>query len=185
MTYGFVKQSGGNLQIYSEEGRGTTMRLYLPRSLERVEESESPRDEVSEIHPLDILVVEDDPRVRDNTVAMLTALGHRPVTVASAADALAFLETGRAGVELLFTDVVLPGRLSGFDLGAEVSRRWPDLPVLFCSGYTHGIVDEKQTPVPRGRMLGKPYSLAELSRCLAASVGPEKDHGDPAGPAAG
>ena len=172
MAYGFVKQSGGSLQIYSEEGTGTTVRLYLPRSYDVSDEDLMPPEEMSPSRPLDILVVEDDPRVQDNTVAMLEALGHRPVTVATAIDAVRILESHGGTFDLLFTDIVLPGGMSGFDLATTAHKRWPQLPILFCSGYTHGSLDDHAL-LAKGKMLSKPYTLAELSRGLAASVGPE------------
>ena len=172
MAYGFVKQSGGSLQIYSEEGTGTTVRLYLPRSYEVGEEIAPPQEELRLSRPLDILVVEDDPRVQDNSMAMLEALGHRPVTVSTGLEAVRLLEARNQGFDLLFTDIVLPGGMSGFDLATTANKRWPELPILFCSGYTHGALDDHAL-LARGKMLSKPYTLAELSRGLAASVGQE------------
>ncbi|WP_226584399.1 PAS domain S-box protein [Acuticoccus sediminis] len=169
MTYGFVKQSGGSLQIYSEEGTGTTVRLYLPRSYEVGEEDPLQPEELRTTRPLDILLVEDDPRVQDNSVAMLEALGHRPTTVGTAIDAVRVLETRRDMFDVLFTDIVLPGGMSGFDLATTAHKRWPCLPILFCSGYTHGSLDDHAL-IARSKMLTKPYTLAELARALAATV---------------
>ena len=167
MAYGFVKQLGGSLQIYSEEGAGTTVRLYLPRASKGETAAKASPEELSPSMPLRILVVEDDPRVRDNTVVMLEALGHHPVTVSSGPQALLHLEIHRKDIDLMFTDVILPEGMSGFDLARVVHARWPDLRVLFCSGYTRGALEGEEARLARGKMLSKPYSLAELSHGLA------------------
>ena len=136
MVYGFVKQSGGHVKLYSEEGKGTTVRMYLPRMLgEAAPEAEAeivPGLEVSRAAET-ILVVEDDDDVRAYTVNVLRDLGYRVIEAHDGLSALRLLERQGAPVELLFTDVVMPG-MSGRELADEARKIQPDLRVLYTSG---------------------------------------------------
>jgi len=163
MVYGFVKQSNGHVQIFSKVGQGTTVKIYLPRTLqdETVVEPATPgalegRDEV-------ILLVEDDDLVRASSVGMLRDLGY---TCVHASDGTAALERLRDGVkvDLLFTDVVMPGPVRGRDLAREAQRLRPGLPILFTSGYTEDAIVHDGRLDSGVHLLSKPYSRDALAR---------------------
>jgi len=165
MVYGFVKQSGGHVAIYSEAGEGTTVKVYLPRAASDQPEvaPEESLDAVPRGQGEQILVVEDDASVRALTVSFLQTLGYR---TCEAADAAAGLEAlGKApDVRLLLSDVILPGGSSAPDLTREAKRRRPDLRVLFMSGYTENTIVHNGR-LDRGvELLEKPFTRAELAR---------------------
>ncbi|RMG96311.1 MAG: response regulator [Deltaproteobacteria bacterium] len=165
MVYGFVKQSGGHIEIESKPGRGTTVAMYLPKT----DRAPRPRGaQVSGPHPVAgerILVVEDDPAVRKVAVRLLSALGYEPIAAEDGDQALQILE--RACVDALFTDVVLPGNLSGADLAAVAKERCPGLSVLFTSGYAHDVLVREGRLPPGVHLLKKPYAPEELHEALA------------------
>jgi CheY-like chemotaxis protein len=163
MVYGFVKQSDGHIKLYSEPGHGTTIRIYLPR-MRQVE------DLVTEVDggPVTggtetILVVEDDEDVRNTVVETLSDLGYRVLKAKDAQSAFAIIESGMA-VDLLFTDVVMPGPMRSPDLAKKSRERLPTIAVLFTSGYTDNAI------VHGGRLddgidlLSKPYTREALAR---------------------
>jgi len=164
MVYGFVNQSGGHVTIHSEEGRGTAITLYLPRSdkaekhVERTEQVEIP-ESCGEA----VMVVEDDPDVRALSVALLGSLGYEIFEAADGESALEALET-TSRVNLLFTDVVLPGGVSGPELAAKVQSRFPGIAVLYTSGYTELADFDKSTFREEVELLQKPYRKADLAR---------------------
>ena len=169
MVYGFVKQSGGHLKIYSEEGHGTTIRLYLPPA-RAVEEVSAPP-----VAPIlngseTILVVEDDALVRDFVVAQLHSLGYTTIAASDGREALFHVQSGTA-FDLLFTDVIMPGGLNGRELAEEVAKRRPGTRVLYTSGYTdsaiihHGRLDEGVL------LLSKPYRKSELAHMVRVALG--------------
>ncbi|KAB8038225.1 PAS domain S-box protein [Janthinobacterium aquaticum] len=165
MVYGFVKQSGGHIKIYSEVGQGTTVRVYLPRNL-----GEEARQETQVLAEASggeetILVAEDDEAVRHIVVEMLTGLGYRVLKANDAAAALAILESGMA-VDLLFTDVVMPGPLRSSELARKARELLPQLAVLFTSGYTENSIVHGGRLDPGVELLGKPYSRDSLARKL-------------------
>ncbi len=163
MVYGFVKQSGGHVKIYSEVGHGTTIRLYLPRALESedVEVKLSAEPVVGGAET--VLVVEDDAEVRDTVVEMLTDLGYRVLKAVDAQSGLSVVESG-IPIDLLFTDVVMPGKLKSPELARKARERLPEIAVLFTSGYTENSI------VHGGRLdaglefLSKPYTREALAR---------------------
>ncbi len=166
-VYGFVKQSGGHVAIYSEEQRGTTVRIYLPvasdttsgkHEFARRSDAPLPRGRGERI-----LVVEDDNRVRHVAVTRLKSLGYSVLEAANGRTALQLIER-ESGIDLLFTDMVMPG-MSGAELVLEVRRHWPLLPVLFTSGYAEPDA-VKNVGVGREEWLTKPYSTADLARRL-------------------
>lgn len=163
MVYGFVKQSGGHVKIYSEIGNGTTVKLYLPRSAEvedtLVDTSRGPIKGGSET----ILVVEDDDDVREIAVSLLGELGYRVLTARDAASALTVIESG-IPVDLLFTDVVMPGPLRSPELARKAKERLPNLAVLFTSGYTENSIVHGGRLDPGVELLGKPYTRETLAR---------------------
>jgi CheY-like chemotaxis protein len=167
MVYGFVKQSGGHARIYSELGLGTVVRLYLPRSDAMPTAPGIASPDVGELPngAETILFVEDDPLVRHHTEKQLAALGYRVVTAETAAAALAHVEEGCVP-DLLFTDMVMPGGINGRELARRLHRRWPNLPVLYCSGYAHDALAASGEAVPARYLLGKPYRRRDLAAKL-------------------
>ncbi|WP_426176408.1 response regulator [Massilia sp. TWR1-2-2] len=163
MVYGFVTQSGGHLRIDSKVGVGTSVRIYLPRSLAApyVEDVPAPRDAVGGNET--ILVVEDDAQVRAIGVALLADLGYRVLEAPDAGRALAIIDSGLP-VDLLFTDVVMPGALRSPELARRAKLAQPALEVLFTSGYTEtGIVHAGRLESGVA-LLSKPYSRGDLAR---------------------
>ena len=163
MVYGFVKQSGGHIKIYSEVGQGTTIRLYLPRT-----HQEEDVTGIVEAGPVRggseaVLVVEDDGAVRATVAAMLADLGYRVLQAMDAQSALTILESG-AAVDLLFTDVVMPGPLRSPDLARKARERLPHLAVLFTSGYTQNAIVHAGRLDAGVELLSKPYTREALAR---------------------
>ena len=163
MVYGFVKQSEGHIKIYSEPGHGTTIRLYLPR-VQAVE------DVVTEVDagPImggteTVLVVEDDEEVRSTVVELLTDLGYRVLKARDAQSALAIVESG-APIDLLFTDVVMPGPVRSPELARQARIRLPDVAVLFTSGYTDNAIVHGGRLDQGIELLSKPYTREALAR---------------------
>ena len=164
MVYGFVKQSGGHITIYSEEGEGTTVKLYFPRhyaSADRRDENsgdhEAPLASGDEV----LLVVEDDAEVRAFSVASLTELGYKVLETADADGALAILRSS-ARIDLLFTDVILPGR-TGKDLAAETAVLRPSLKILFTTGYSRNAIVHHGRLDAGVKLLQKPFTFDQLA----------------------
>lgn len=167
MVYGLVKQSGGHVTIYSEIGRGTTVRLYLPRiHAETPATLESPVANPSfEGHGETILVVEDDVDVCLFAVKALHSLGYETCQAGDAKTALEILDT-TPHIALLFTDIVLPGDMDGVHLATEAAHRRPGLPILFTSGYTERMLVSGGELAEGMEILAKPYRKAELASKL-------------------
>jgi len=169
MVFGFVKQSGGGIKVKSEEGRGTTFTIYLPKA------------ETSALRPASydarkivggtetILCVEDDRDVRQYVTVQLESLGYKVVPAANATEALAIAASGTP-FDLLFTDIVMAGGINGRELADQMVAARPSLRVLFTSGYAH---DSQHTPgsaTMGAPLLAKPYRKAELARMLRRSL---------------
>ncbi len=165
MVYGFVKQSGGHVKIESEVGRGTTVRLFLPRAAGPEEEIAVADDGPVLGGAETILVAEDDETVRATVVEMLTELGYRVLKAHDAASALAVIESG-APIDLLFTDVVMPGPLKSPELARRARERMPGLGVLFTSGYTENAIVHDGRLDEGVELLSKPYTREALARKL-------------------
>jgi CheY-like chemotaxis protein len=169
MVFGFVKQSGGHIKIYSEEGHGTSVKMYLPRAtgLNQTAAEELVSSNVEGGHEA-ILVVEDDSMVRRYVVTQIENLGYTTLEAANAAEALKIIDTAR--IDLLFTDVIMPGTMNGRQLVEEALKRKPSLKVLYTSGYTENAI------VHHGRLdsgvllLAKPYRKSELARMLRLAL---------------
>jgi PAS domain S-box-containing protein len=165
MVYGFVKQSGGHVKIYSEVGQGTTVKMYLPRA-NRAEDlvvsvEAGPITGGTET----ILVAEDDDAVRAIVVDTLTELGYRVLKARDAASALSVVESG-VPIDLLFTDVVMPGPLKSTELARRARERLPGIAVLFTSGYTENAIVHGGRLDPGVELLSKPYAREALARKL-------------------
>ncbi|MBW7971026.1 ATP-binding protein [Bradyrhizobium sp. BR 10289] len=163
MVYGFARQSGGTVAIESEEGRGTVMRLFLPRA-----KGETPA-KATAVQPSatvrgheTILVVEDDPLVQGYVVAQLGSLGYRTLVAGDGATALALVDQG-AKFDLLFTDIIMPGGMNGRELAEAIRLRRPGVRVLYTSGYTDNTIVHEGHLDPGVALLCKPYRKSELS----------------------
>jgi PAS domain S-box-containing protein len=167
--FGFARQSGGSVTLYSEPGKGTTVRIYLPR---HHEEAELPADKTSgtAVHTgrgETVLIVEDDDRVRKLTANRVKSLGYVVLEAANGAAALAQLERSPS-VDIIFTDLVMPGGMSGLDLAERVRREFPKARVVLTSGYSDELVSGgKHHDL---RLLRKPYRQAELARVLRETI---------------
>jgi PAS domain S-box-containing protein len=171
MVYGFVKQSGGHIKIYSEEGHGTSVKLYLPRSTGAASAAAA----VARPSPIEgghevILVVEDDPLVRKSVVAQIESLGYAAVAAAGADEALDIIDQ-TAKIDLLFTDTIMPGGMNGRQLVDEALKRRPALKVLYTSGYSEDVVVHQGRLDPGVLLLVKPYRKTELARMIRVALG--------------
>jgi PAS domain S-box-containing protein len=169
MAYGFVKQSGGHISLSSAPGRGTTVEILLPRSTEHELSMALPVLETATGGSETILVVEDDAEVRMTVVGTLSSLGYHVIDAVDGASALALLEQG-ARVDLLFTDVVMPGPVSSTDLASHARRILPDLAVLFTSGYTRNALTTGGRLQEGVQLLSKPYQRAQLASKIRESL---------------
>ncbi|ADX48075.1 PAS/PAC sensor hybrid histidine kinase [Paracidovorax avenae ATCC 19860] len=164
-VYGFIKQSGGHVKIYSEVGEGTTVKVYLPRMVNAIEEDAGPvappplpLGDAQEV----VLVVEDEAAVRQFSVEALRELGYRVLEADGAAAALKLIDA-HPEIDLLFTDVVMPD-VNGRKLAEEALRRRPGLKVLFTTGYTRNAVVHNGVLDAGVHLLGKPYTLEDLAQ---------------------
>jgi len=172
MVFGFIKQSGGHINVYSEVGKGTTFRLYLPRA---TSETAAPTETVKTAAPSrgggeTVLAVEDNERLRRLVMRQLRALGYQPIEAVNAVEALSILE--RQPVDVLFSDIVMPGDLDGIELAQEVRKRWPSIKVVLTSGFPGARLDDQLGP-QNGvvRILSKPYRSEELGAALREVLG--------------
>ena len=169
-VYGFIRQSGGHTRIYSEPGHGTTVKIYLPRYMGDIQSDETPKPLAQE-EPASgvesILVVEDDPPLRAYACEVLRDLGYQVIEAGNAVEALAILDRG-ATIDLMFTDVVMPGGMNGRQLRDEALRRQPDLKVLYTTGYSRNAIVHNGQLDQGVNLLGKPYSHAELAAKIRA-----------------
>lgn len=178
MVFGFVSRSRGHIQVYSQAGVGTTFRLFLPRYEASDPErppSKSPAPDIP-AGTETVLVVEDESDLRILAKDMLQELGYR---VLVAADARSGLEQLRSGppVDLLFSDVVMPGGMNGYQLAQAVQRNWPGLRILLTSGFTGATLTEASTRDPALRVLPKPYSKAQLAGAIREELENAGQHG--------
>ena len=162
MAYGFVKQSDGHIHIESEPGQGTTVVIHLPRS-------DAPDDDVLASVPLNavggketVLVVEDDPEVRATAIGILSQLGYRVLDAHDGESALAVLGSGVA-IDVLFTDVVMPGPVSSTEMAAIARQLLPSIAVLYTSGYTQDALLTGGRLDDGVQLLGKPYRREQLA----------------------
>jgi PAS domain S-box-containing protein len=174
MVYGFVKQSAGHINIYSEEGHGTTIKMYLPPGAGGAHDTEAASAPDIQGGHETIFVVEDDRLVRDYVLTQLHSLGYATMDAATGAEALAMVEAGKS-FDLLFTDVIMPGGMNGRQLADEVARRRPGLKVLFTSGYTENAI------IHHGRLdsgillLAKPYRKSDLAAMIRKALEGNRD----------
>jgi CheY-like chemotaxis protein len=167
MVYGFVKQSGGHVQLESEVGRGTTVRIYLPvqGAGSKVAEPGPAMPSGLSASGETVLLVEDDARVRLVSLRRLKELGYSVVEAGSGPAALKLIDAG-IPIDLLFTDIVMPGGMTGVDLAHEARRRRPDLKVLFTSGHAEPAVIKGGLLTKDAGWLAKPYRIKDLQAKL-------------------
>jgi CheY-like chemotaxis protein len=169
MVYGFARQSNGHVTIYSEPGLGTTIRIYLPHAASEwtgqtiEDESSVPRGKET------VLIAEDDPFVRSSVILRVQALGYRVVAAVNGKDALAQLNANPQ-IDLLFTDIVMPGGMSGWELAEQARQIRPGLPVVFSSGYALETLIEQGRAPAHSIILTKPYRKAELANRLREAL---------------
>jgi len=170
MVHGFVKQSGGHVRIHSEELHGTTVKLYLPRMTVAEEQKAAPAAKPDKAPPPPraepqetILLVEDNDGVRDYAATVLHGLGYAVLEAADTQSAIELLGN-KPPIDLLFTDVVLPGGLNGKTLADEVRRKYPGLPVLFTTGYTRNAIVHQGRLDADVELLGKSYTEQDLAQ---------------------
>ena len=170
MVFGFVKQSNGHVSIYSEPGLGTTVRIYLPYVGTKVQRPAATANEESmpEGHET-ILVVEDDPFVRSSVIMRVKSLGYKVVTAVNGNDALSKLRADPK-IDLLFTDIVMPGGMSGWELADLAQQIRPGLPVLYSSGYPQEALVDLGRASAQSIILTKPYRKVELAHRLREAL---------------
>ena len=170
MVYGFAQQSGGLVQMQSEPGQGSVVRLFFPRLATPPSEEPLPaeRGTAHDGHET-ILVVEDDQLVRDYVLAQLHSLGYVTLQAANAAEALAIVAAGER-FDLLFTDVIMPGKMNGRQLADELQKTRPDLKVVYTSGYTENAIIHHGRLDSGVLLLAKPYRKSDLARIIRKAL---------------
>ncbi|MBI1774409.1 MAG: response regulator [Proteobacteria bacterium] len=166
MVFGFVKQSGGHIKVYSEIGQGTTIRLYLPRADAEATTIGAPKaaETIASAKAGEVvLLVEDDGGVRNVVAKHLSRFGYRVLEAPNGPAALALLDRN-LGINLLFTDLVMPGGMNGVDLAEQARAKRPEIKLLFTSGYSEPALLSKLTKIKGATLLGKPYKVADLAR---------------------
>jgi CheY-like chemotaxis protein len=165
-VFGFAKQSGGDVRVESEVGRGTTVILYLPRAAAEAHVLEAEPAPLVDGHGTCVLVVEDNVEVGSFATQTLAELGYTTVWAADGQEALAILAERQAHFDVVFSDVVMPG-MTGIELGQEIRRLYHDLPVVLTSGYSHVLA---QNGTYGFELLHKPYSIEQLARVLSKAA---------------
>lgn len=170
MVYGFVKQSGGHVKIYSEPGIGTTVKIFLPQTVAAVEEADAQPGQTSQPTGQEtILLVEDEEDVRQLACRVLESLGYRILQAGEGPTALGILDDN-PDISLLFTDVVLPAGMTGPEIARQAQARRPDLKVLFTSGYTGNAVQHLESVSGHVRLLSKPYNIDDLAQMVRSAL---------------
>jgi signal transduction histidine kinase len=168
MVYGFVRQTGGDVRIESAVGKGTTVRVFLPKASEEMQQAAptiEPRRDGPVRGPKTILVVDDDPTVRSVVLAMVSKMGYSALEAADGHAAIAMLDDNPE-IDLLLTDIFMSGGMNGFQLAEEVQKRNPDIKLLFTSGHHETHDTQINGPFQGSNVLAKPYRRRELARHL-------------------
>jgi CheY-like chemotaxis protein len=169
MIYGFVKQSGGLVRIYSEPGLGTTVNMYLPLVQPTLEPEVIPDELVWSAPPgLTVLVVDDEPDLLTIALAYLAEIGCRGLTATDGATALDILQC-EPQIGLIITDIIMPHGMSGVELAKRVHALYPSIKVIYTSGFPAGALQERNMALAEGPLLRKPYQRAEF-RAIVRSV---------------
>lgn len=163
MAYGFVKQSKGHISLHSESGKGTTIRIYFPRCVDAEEIIDEPREADVLGGDETILVVEDDPNLQLTVIDTLSSLGYRVLKADNGERALAILQSGMP-IDLMFTDVVMPGSVAVTELARQARQLLPDIEILFTSGYPRDAIVHEGRLDAGVELLSKPYRSNQLAR---------------------
>lgn len=179
MVYGFVRQSGGHITLYSEVGHGTSFGLYFPAIVDRARphntnQLPNPRKSMDKGNGETVLLVEDNPRVRQISEERLRALDFNLI-VANDGDTAWRILNERNDIDLVFSDVVMPGKLNGYDLATKIRKTFPKIAVLLTSGYASDVITGRLKSSEQFELLHKPYHQRELARRLSALIGPSSD----------
>jgi PAS domain S-box-containing protein len=165
IVYGIVKQSGGYIWVYSEPGQGTTFKLYFPATAAPLDTTASRLESVSRPAGQTVLVVEDDPGIRDNVRDCLLQLGYHALVAESARAAMTVCDDLDGKIDLVLTDLVMAGR-SGHELAHELAERYPNVRVLFMSGYTEDSATRRDILLKGSSFLQKPFSVVDLANAV-------------------
>jgi CheY-like chemotaxis protein len=168
---GIVAQSGGHIEVYSEPGSGTTFKIYLPRIAESVVLEGAPETAPAPGGTETVLVVEDQPDVRDFTAIALQSYGYRVLKAASAAEALSICEREGEHIRLVLTDVVMPN-VSGLELASQLARLRPGMRILYMSGYTDNAIMQRGVSDEAAEFITKPFGPERLAAKVRAALGP-------------
>jgi len=169
MVYGFVKQSGGAIRLYSEEGYGTTVLLYLPLANEPVLVESSVTAQMTGRQGGTVLLVDDEPDLREIASAYLTEMGYKVLEGKDAPSAFEMVRENQA-IDLLVTDIIMPGRMNGIELAQKVRELCPGIHVIFTSGFPADALAERSGGKVEGPLLRKPYLRAEFMELVAKSM---------------
>jgi signal transduction histidine kinase len=170
MVYGFVKESQGHIKIYSEPGHGTSVKIYLPQASQKSEPVEVRPVPVEDLRGSEtILLVEDNDPVREFAKSQLVELGYRVLEATNGKDALEVIRAHR-NIQLLFTDMVMPGGMNGRELAQEALKANPALKVLYSSGYAENAVLHQGLPDKVARLLSKPYTRQDLAKRIRGAL---------------
>jgi CheY-like chemotaxis protein len=178
-VYGFVKQSGGHIKIYSEPGQGTTIKIYLPRTRREEEKADHLNMDPVMGGRESVLVVEDDEGVRAAVVDMLNELGYRVLQAANASKALEIV-AGPEHIDLIFTDVVMPGPINTREFGRRAVEMRPNVLVLYTSGYTQNAIVHNGSLDDDVHLLSKPYRRDDLARKIRSMLASDRKQQRPA-----
>ncbi len=165
MVFGFIKRSGGHIKVYSEPDIGTTFRLYLPLSQNEVQHTEAKQIDSADLRggKETILVVDDEQALLELVEELLRELGYKVLAASNGQQALQQLEK-ESGIDLLFSDVVMPGGINGYELAEQAVTKYPDLKVLLTSGYTEMAVARNGQARFDAHLISKPYTQAGLAQ---------------------
>jgi len=169
MVYGFVKQSNGHIKIYSEEGHGTTVRIYLPQATGSALPAELAGPSSIVGGDETILVVEDDSLVRAFVVGQIQSLGYATLAAVNAAEALVVIDSSQK-IDLLFTDMIMPGSMNGRQLADAALQRRASLKILFTSGYSNEVIIHHGHLDAGVLLLAKPYRKSDLAGMIRAAL---------------
>jgi len=168
-VYSIVAQAGGRIELYSEEGTGTVFKVSFPVAAGEAQRPDDSDDVVPRGEGQTILVVEDEPGVRDITARILREHGYEVVAAEGPEQALELCNSGRLAADLLVTDVVMPG-LSGRELADQIGRQFPDLPVVYISGYSHEVIAHQGVLEPDVLLVEKPFTEQALLRTVHGAL---------------
>ncbi len=180
MVYGFIKQSNGHLSLYSEPGRGTSVKLFLPRAAVERQAAAASRSAPLPGGSERILVVEDNDEVRDGVVRQLQSLGYDVSDAADGPAALGRLEAATQAYDLLLTDIIMPGAMNGKALADEAARRWPATRIVFMSGYTENAIIRHGRVESGVLLLEKPFAKRDLAAIVRRALDGTASPGRPA-----